>query len=218
MNFSHSHSLHGNQRKVAMSRNLHPAPNCDAVERTLPLKATEYPLDRLSLLVKGFPLWSLNGFPKFRCELLVSFIGLDYGHGSVLPLDEVSNWLPRIPLVGDDMLGVESRVGEASFREQMRRSLGIVDVSRTNVGCYRHLIFRINGEVKLPAQRKLSFAMSVLLNTPSRLRIRRFALATIDPTFERATVDSNSLPEPRESGIMPSHKSTGHILNKVKEF
>ena len=79
-----------------------------------------------------------------------------------------------------------------------------------DVGKNRHLGFRVNEEVQLPAEFVFALAVSACLDTPASLFVRLLSLATVRPSFERGGVQSNALTERWQSGVMSAYQFTGN--------
>ena len=197
-----------------MSADLPKSPYPYAVQRPLSLQPREGPLDSLPLSIDRSPANRLDGSSH---RLLVSPVRVDDGLRTVLPPNKPSQRLAGVAFVRDDSHWMEGSIGEPSLREQIRRSLRVMDVTSRNVGCNREpIIFTVCHEVQLVAELVLILSMRVLLDAPTSIRVGHLGLARVAPSFERGRVYRHALAKARQCLIVAAHQCTRHTLEQRK--
>lgn len=186
-----------------MRRNLHQPPNGDIVQGTLTFEAGEHPFHRLPLLVDSLPLSCLRGF-VFRGQFLaVHRVNLDDGSRPKLPLDELVQGSARVPGISNNVLGMELAASVSGLGQNIGCPGAVVGVSRADAGSDRNLIFAVHGQMELVTQYELGFAVGILLDRPSGLRIRSFTLTTVDPSLQGSAVQGYPLSKSRKLLVTP---------------
>lgn len=69
----------------------------------------------------------------------------------VLTPNESQELSTRISSISDDVMGMEPTVCIPSFAQDIRCTLGVVDVPGTDIGSYRQFILAINQQVQFPS-------------------------------------------------------------------
>ena len=143
---------------------------------------------------------------------------VDDGLGMVLPSNQAYESTSRVPFISDDVVGLESTIGNSGLSEEARSLFSVMDIPRGDIGSYRQLIFRVYHEVQLVAIHELVNSLCSFLNRPSRLWVRLPRFTTVRPCLKRGAVHRYSLPKPRQSVVGVPHQRTGHILHQMQVF
>jgi hypothetical protein len=141
----------------------------------------------------------------------MSWVYLDNRLGGVLVSNQAEQRLAGVGFVRYYEFWITSN-RESRFPQDVTSPLGIVNVARADVGCYREFMLTVHQQMQLVTQDELGLAVGVLFDRPAGVFVRGLGLATIDPSLESGAVDSYPVPESRKFGVAVAHQGAGHVL------
>ena len=207
-------SLHRNQGKVAMNRNLSQSPHRNVIERPLPFEAGEGSFNGCSLSKQGLPGLRVLPYPTLDHQFCVASVDLYDRFRSVLPLYQAEQWLTGIASVRHNEAGMELVGSYPGFPKHMGGSSHVAGIPRRYVGSHRKLGLAVHQDVQLVAQGVASLAVGVLLDRPPSVLVGLLPCSAVYPTFQGSAVEGHSLSEARGIGVAAANQAAGNILDQ----
>ena len=130
-----------------------------------------------------------------------------------MPMNQIENLSARIPGISHHIRRTELTRRKPSFPQHVRCPLGIMDVTRTNVGCDWQFVLTVNQQMQLPAISQFFGALSSHLDRPTRLWVGLWGLTPIAPTFQRRAIQCDPFAKPRQGFVVFARQGPRHVFN-----
>ena len=182
------------------------------VQGALTLEPGKAPLDGLSLLIQSLPFRGAFCSLSLCPQPFVSLVGLNNGDTEILLPYQPSQRHTRVSLVSQDKARLKIGRSFTGLSENVRGSLGVMDVASTHISRNRVFILSACKEMELKAVDGLFDALGSLLNAPPCVFIRFCGLTTVAPSLQGSAIEGDPLTKPRQSVIAPLNQGTRNIF------